>query len=412
MNDILPQEAQQRAEVASILSRTYARWGFIPIECPAMETIDRLLSSEGGDNEKLIFQVLRRGLQQEDYAEAIADPSRLVDLGLRFDLTVPLARFYASNYMSIPKVSKLLQQGPVWRAERPQRGRYRQFMQWDADILGSEEGLAEIELISSTAEAILALGLDNFVVRFNDRRLLKALISSVGIETEASNEALILIDKLDKIGVAGIRKELSQRGFNSRSIQLLVQKIEPFIDSKAASIGAGLEQLQLDIESTIVTSMEQIFSEVLFHAKNYSIVFDPTLVRGMGYYTGPIFEIQVPGYSASIAGGGRYDGMIGRFLGKEVPACGLSLGFDRLVALLGDKVITDSTHRKLLLLFAPEDARTALTQAAELRKQGWDVNAIHREKNTKKQIADYQVVGFTHFAILNPSGETTTHAIE
>ncbi len=403
MNDILPLDAQQREAMIQTILPVYAKWGFVSIECPAMENIDRLIGSDGGDNEKLVFQVLRRGLQEADYAANAAQPLSLVDMGLRYDLTVPMARFYASHHSHLPSVSKFLQYGSVWRAERPQKGRFRQFMQWDADIVGATEGLPEIELLSCSSEALLALGLENFTIRFNDRRVLKALVESVGIEEKRHDEAFIVIDKLDKVGLEGIAKEMHERSFADEAVNGLVEKIAPFLESKAGSIEAGLEQLKIDIAEDTRHALQQVFSTVQQQSQRYSIVFDPTLVRGMGYYTGQIFEIEYAGYSFSIAGGGRYDGMIGRFLQKDVPACGFSLGFDRILTILKDKNLWPASieRRKLLFLVPKSEEIVALKQANELRSQGWDVSMVIKIKNTKRQIQEFKDIGFTHFTVFN-----------
>jgi histidyl-tRNA synthetase len=414
MNDILPVDAQRRQEIIQTLIPVYAKWGFVPVDCPAMENIDRLIGSDGGDNEKLVFQVLRRGLDKSDYEAAIFEPLKMVDMGLRFDLTVPLARFYASNYNDLPKVSKFLQYGTVWRAERPQKGRFRQFMQWDADIVGDFEGLPEIEIILCTSEALLALGLSNFVVRFNDRRVLKALVDSVGIEPTRHSEAFVVIDKLDKIGIDGIKKEMEERGFNLASITKLIQKIAPFLVSKAESIESGLHQLQINLDDKTAETMKEVFDEVSRYTSNYSIVFDPTLVRGMGYYTGQIFEIEYGDYPFSIAGGGRYDGMIGRFLGRDIPACGFSLGFDRILTILNDKNIWPSNgeRKKLVLLIEKESVSNALKHSYELRSQGWDVSIVLKVKNIKKQLEEYRAIGFSHFCILGNFDAIEIRSIE
>jgi len=413
MNDVLPVAAQRREALIRQLTPIYSKWGFMPIECPAMENIDRLMGSNGGDNEKLIFQVLRRGLDASDYERSLAEPGTLIDMGLRYDLTVPLARFYASNNSQLPRVCKFLQYGSVWRAERPQKGRFRQFMQWDADIIGAEEGLAEIELLLCTAEALAAIGLQGFVIRHNDRRILRALMNSVGITDDRHEEAFITIDKLDKIGIGGVEKEMLERNFSPNSVTQLVNKLAPFIHAKATSIEGGLDALNINLEDETRTVMSEVFNQVKANINGGSIVFDPTLVRGMGYYTGQIFEVEYEGYSFSIAGGGRYDGMIGRFLGKNVPACGFSLGFDRILTILTDKDMWPNTNKseKLILLAQKNDISHALKRANTLRAEGWDVNLEFKAKNVKNQLLEYKAVGYSHFSIVDASGSSEIRVI-
>lgn len=404
MNDVLPVAAGRREDVIRTLTPIYAKWGFLPIETPAMEDIDRLVGSDGGDNVKLVFQVMRRGLRPESYQKALDDLKTLVDLGMRFDLTVPMARFYATNQSQLPRVSKFLQYGSVWRAERPQKGRFRQFMQWDADIVGAKEGLPEIELILCSSEALSALGLKGAVIRINDRRVLKALVHSVGIDEARHNEAFIIIDKLDKVGLEGIEKEMLEKDFGEEATQQLVNKLKPFLDQKVADIEEGLASLNIELDEEVKGALLTVFNEVKSNGVDCSIVFDPTLVRGMGYYTGQIFEVGFEDYSFSIAGGGRYDGMIGRFLGRDVPACGFSLGFDRILTILEDKDMwPDANQRKrMVLLVDKRDVSAGIKYAIELRQQdSTDVSIEIKAKNTKQQIEEYKKVGFTHFCMFN-----------
>ena len=405
MNDVLPVSAQRREDIIRLLTPVYTKWGFAPIETPAMEKIERLIGSDGGDNEKLVFQVLRRGLEKKDYEQAVVEPKKIVDMGLRYDLTVPMARFYASNHANLPTVCKFLQYGSVWRAERPQKGRFRQFMQWDADIIGATEGLPEIQLLLCSSEALQALGFEGFTIRFNDRRVLKALVQSVGIEEARQDEAFVVIDKLDKVGIEGIEKEMSERGFEQEVIAQLVEKLSPFLHAKASSIESGLEQLKIDLDTETVETMKLVFNEVKNNASDFSIVFDPTLVRGMGYYTGQIFEIAYGGYSFSIAAGGRYDGMIGRFLGKDTPACGFSLGFDRIITILEDKGVWPSVNqrKKMVLLIQKKDLGEAIKYSRAQRNEACDISIELKAKNIKRQLEEFKSIGFTHFCLFDPS---------
>ena len=407
MNDVLPLVASRKESMIRRLTPIYRQWGFSPIECPAMENLDRLLGSDGGDNEKLLFQVLKRGLEEKHYQAAIDNPKSLVDLGLRYDLTVPMARFYASNQGQLPSNCKFLQFGPVWRAERPQKGRFRQFMQWDADIVGTNAGLPEIELLLCSSEALAALGLSDFTIRINDRRLLRALIESVGIETDRYAEACITIDKLDKIGLDGVKQELLSREFSSNSVENLVEKLAWFIDGNITSLDEGLQKLDLKLEPSVLEQLQLVFNQVSQNISSGKLQFDPTLVRGMGYYTGQIFEVQYGEYGFSIAGGGRYDGMIGRFLNRDIPACGFSLGFDRILTVLTEenKWPEDQQQQKLLLLTQNDTLPQALQYANTLRNKDWDVSIELKIKNVKKQIEEYKSLGYSHFSFFNVDGE-------
>lgn len=405
MKDTLPLETIRKNSVVEALESVYLKWGFLPIECPALENIDRLIGSGGGDNEKMVFQVLKRGISQEKL-KSTSDVTALVDLGLRYDLTVPLARFYASNAGKLPSRIKVLQSGAVWRAERPQKGRFRQFMQWDADIIGVEEGFPEIELICCTAEALRAIDLSGFRVRINDRRILSELVKSAGVAEDKVDSAFITIDKLDKIGIEGVKSELENRGMPQRSVGLIASKIEPFLSTECIDIQEGLEILGLDVSEDVVSSLYDVYNQVKDHADNwnYQITFDATLVRGMGYYTGQIFEIDYGDYSFSIAGGGRYDGMIGKYLGRDVPACGFSLGFDRILTILEEESRWPRNPTKSLVVLASnEETSSAFSIAQDFRRKGWQVSVDRPDKNTRKQLETFRELGFTHFVRVNNS---------
>ncbi|MEN9993088.1 MAG: hypothetical protein RLY83_658, partial [Actinomycetota bacterium] len=303
MRDFLPEDKRARDLVLSKIRSTYEARGYQEIETPALEDIAKLTSGQGGDNEKLAFRVMKRGAELD---EALASSGELADLGLRYDLTVPLTRYYATNRISLPTVFKAIQTGPVWRAERPQKGRYRQFVQCDIDIIGDASGLAEIDLLTSSLAALDALGLSDAVIRVNHRSLLVSLLDSLGVASADQGSAMISIDKLDKIGADGVASELDERF------------------GVGAAFSAWISALDV---SVIPAELSEIFSVV----DASRLKFDPTLVRGMGYYTGPIFEIEHPGSGSSIGGGGRYDGMVGRWLGTDAPAVGISIGFERAV---------------------------------------------------------------------------------
>ncbi len=334
MRDLLPADVAVRDHVLESISAVYRRYGYQRIETPALENIGRLQSGEGADNEKLIFEVLKRGLPPE---VAAGTPVReLVDLGLRYDLTVPLTRFYGNNHASLPLPFRSLQVGPVWRAERPQRGRYRQFYQCDIDMIGEPSVLAEAELIEATSEALASIGLAGTTIRVSDRRFLAALAADAGVPEPSWGAFFITVDKLDKIGWDGVRSELVELGFPAARVSAVVEKIQGLADVPAGKLAEvlaeSLPELPAEVSedlSVTAASLERLAAE-----RPLSWQFDPTLVRGMGYYTGQVFEIMHPDMSGSVAGGGRYDKLIGRSLGHDVPACGFSIGFERIVDLL------------------------------------------------------------------------------
>jgi len=332
MRDFLPRDKEHRDQVLHTIESTYHRHGFESIETPAMEDFDTLHSGLGGDNEKLSFHIQKRGLSTEDLQQA-SSPEELSDLGLRFDLTVPLARFYASNHGALPSVFRSFHTGPVWRAERPQKGRYRQFVQADIDTLGEPSTLAEVEILLATADALERLGVDGWSLRINDRRLLTEALGASGIAPEEQPVAMIVIDKIDKVGVEGVLSELAERlssGWSSSRIEaMLGGSLEGFDQGAIASLMGDTPA-----SYAVATELVNWVSQVSTLLDPGVVVFDPTLVRGMGYYTSSIFEISHPALGGSLGGGGRYDGMISRFLGREVPAVGMSLGFERLLEVL------------------------------------------------------------------------------
>jgi len=370
MRDLLPVEKARREQVLEHIRQVYRSRGFQEIETPALEELSRLTSGQGGENEKLVFKVLKRG---EELDRAMTDGSELADLGLRFDLTVPLTRYFASNHSKLPRVLKAVQIGSVWRAERPQKGRYRQFLQCDIDVLGDESELAELELITASLAALDAIGITNATIRVNDRRVLARTLNSLGIT--AQEKAMIAIDKLDKIGLSGVQEEIEQT----------------YGSEVAKSVAEWLQQTQ---EMSIPTELSWI-SKLANPSK---VRFDPTLVRGMGYYTGAIFEIEHPSSSSSIGGGGRYDNMVGKWSGIQTPATGISLGIERILDLLGES----EKDEKSLVLLVEDDYAAALKAQAELIEQGWKVRIEKAAKNTKAQLSELSEQGFSSFAQFKP----------
>jgi histidyl-tRNA synthetase len=405
MRDLLPDQVERREHAAGKILAAYDRFGFRRVETPALEHIALLSSGEGGDNEKLIYKVMKRG-DKLDLAAATG-PDDLVDYGLRYDLTVPLARFYAEHAAELPAPFRSIQIGPVWRAERPQKGRYRQFTQCDIDVLGDASVLAEIELIRATVTALADLGLKGLRVRLNDRRLLSAFVEGCGFAPERVGEVFITIDKLDKIGVNGVRKELLSKEHPTRAVEAALEVLTCVaegqtdealerwrsamsLDDDGASVERGLHQIR-DIGGRSLP-------------EGATIDIDPTLVRGMGYYTGAIFEVTMEGYPFSMAGGGRYDEMIGRISGRMVPACGFSIGFERVVMVLEDQGISPSRERRhvALLYGADTDFGEVMERSSALRAERYSVTTVLRRKKMGKQIDELQAQGFDGFVVLEP----------
>ncbi len=388
MKDILPQEMEIRDYVIGLIKETYGTFGFSSIETPCVEHIESLSSKQGGENEKLIFKILKRGEKLKlESAESEAD---LVDSGLRYDLTVPLSRYYANNSDKLGAPFKALQIGNVWRADRPQRGRFRQFMQCDIDILGEPSYLAEIELILATTTLLGRLDFKNFTVRINDRKILKAMAGYCGFAREDYDNVFILLDKMDKIGADGVKAELLEAGYEPEAVEKCMNLFET-VTNDISGIRYLKETLGDFLETGTAEDLETIISTVEgVKEAEFCIAFDPTLVRGMGYYTGPIFEISMDEFGSSVGGGGRYDEMIGKFIGKDTCACGFSIGFERIIMLLLEREFTvPSAKRKKAYLIekkvGPEQMKDILKLAADERKQGVRVSVNVMKKNKKFQ---------------------------
>ncbi len=406
MRDLLPADVAVRDHVLESISAVYRRYGYQRIETPALENIGRLQSGEGADNEKLIFEVLKRGLPPE---VAAGTPVReLVDLGLRYDLTVPLTRFYGNNHASLPLPFRSLQVGPVWRAERPQRGRYRQFYQCDIDMIGEPSVLAEAELIEATSEALASIGLAGTTIRVSDRRFLAALAADAGVPEPSWGAFFITVDKLDKIGWDGVRSELVELGFPAARVSAVVEKIQGLADVPAGKLAEVLAESlpELPAEVSEDLSLTAASLERLAAERPLSWQFDPTLVRGMGYYTGQVFEITHPDMSGSVAGGGRYDKLIGRSLGTDVPACGFSIGFERIVDLLSREQSRDAVA---VLVEGDVAVADALAVAREMRElsgvsgffgAGRVVEVVRRSGKFGAQLKRLEAAGFGGFVVV------------
>ena len=400
MKDILPEEMQIRDYVISVIKETYANFGFTSIETPCVENIENLSNKQGGENEKLIFKILKRG--EKLNLETAESEKDLVDGGLRYDLTVPLVRFYSNHANELPSPFKALQMGNVWRADRPQRGRYRQFMQCDIDILGEPSNLAEIELILATTTTLGKLGFKNFQIRINERRILKAMAAYSGFPEEAYDSVFITLDKMDKIGLAGVETELLENGFAKESVD---KYLALFKGMEEASDGLSYlsEELGDFLDEEVKISLQEIMESVgATKSSDFELVFDPTLVRGMSYYTGTIFEIAMPEFGGSCGGGGRYDKMVGKFTGNDVPACGFSIGFERIILLLmesGFKV--PSQPKKVAYLIEKgipsQELCKVIAQAQEERKEGLQVLVVRMNKNKKFQKEQLTKEGYTEF---------------
>ena len=398
MRDIMPAEMEIRDYVIGLIKDTYRTFGFSSIETPCVEHIENLCSKQGGDNEKLIFKILKRGEKLKiDEAKEEAD---LVDGGLRYDLTVPLSRYYANHANELPSPFKALQMGNVWRADRPQRGRFRQFMQCDIDILGEPSNLAEIELILATTSVLGKLDFHNFTIRINDRRFLKAMAAYSGFEEKDYDSVFITLDKMDKIGLEGVAAELKENGYAEESVEKYLKLFEE-ITGDVEGVRMCKEKLQGFLPAEAADGLEMIIRCVEQEKEaDFRMKFDPTLVRGMSYYTGTIFEISMDEFGGSVGGGGRYDEMIGKFTGQDTPAVGFSIGFERIVMLLlerGYQVPGDREKKAYLLekKISQEKLLEVLDQARAERAAGRQVMIMNMKKNKKFQKEQLAEQGYT-----------------
>lgn len=400
MKDILPEEMKIRDYCIRIIKETYGQFGFTSIETPCVENIANLSSKQGGDNEKLIFKILKRG--EKLNVEAAATEEEVVDSGLRYDLTVPLVRFYSNNAAQLPSPFKALQMGNVWRADRPQRGRYRQFMQCDIDILGEPSNLAEIELILATTTTLGRLGFRNFRIRINERRILKAMAACSGFPEESYDSVFITLDKMDKIGLEGVEKELLENGFAPESVDRYLSLFQGLEDAEDG-VKYLVDTLGDFLDAEVAENLQEIISSVRStQNSDFEIVFDATLVRGMSYYTGTIFEIAMPEFGGSCGGGGRYDKMVGKFTGNDVPACGFSIGFERIVLLLMERGFrVPESHGQVAYLIEKgvggEELCKIIAQAQDARREGTQVLVARMNKNKKFQKEQLKNEGYEEF---------------
>ena len=401
MKDILPQEMQIRDYVLNQIKETYRGFGFSSIETPCVEHIENLLSKQGGDNEKLIFKVLKRG--EKLNLEAAETENDLADSGLRYDLTLPLSRYYSNNAANLPSPFKALQIGSVWRADRPQKGRYRQFVQCDIDIFGDATSQAEIELVLATTTALKKICPNNqFEVRINDRKILRAMAVYSGFPEEDIKKVFITVDKMDKIGVDGVRAELVENGYSEETADKYLELMGQ-VTGDADGVRRMGEILSGVLEDGAAENLAEIMDTVMsVSGGGFGLKFDPTLVRGMGYYTGTIFEVAMEGFGGSVAGGGRYDKMVGRFTGMDTPACGFSIGFERIVGILMDAgfVVPEKNAREAWMYekgMGMERLSEILKEAMAARAEGKTVLVTQMNKNKKFQKEQLGKEGYTEF---------------
>lgn len=395
-NDYLPKEVRIRDYLQEVILKTYQAGGFERITTPILEDMENLDKSDGGENLGLIFKILKRGdkltkaLEQKQY-------DQLSDVGLRYDLTLPLSRYYANNRAKLVLPFKCIQMDRVYRAERPQKGRLREFMQCDIDIIGTSSPGAEVELIHTTTKALMALGLKNFTVKINDRRILHGILSNAGFREEEQDSVCIVFDKLDKIGAEGVQEELLEKGFQKEpvdNLMKLLQKEEITLDTveELCEENQGIENLRY-----IIDTVEKVSSGA------YQVVYDMSLVRGQGYYTGTVFEVAADGFRGAIAGGGRYDNLIGKFTKESIPAVGFSIGFERLFGILMDQDYQIPEEKKrVALLYGTGEFQDAMIKAEELRKD-YQVALFEKPKKVGKYLDKLKEQGYAYFYIMNQS---------
>ena len=398
-NDYLPAEVLVRDYLQSVILQTYRSCGFERITTPIIEDVENLDKSDGGENLNLIFKIMKRG-EKLDEALAEKDPAALADMGLRYDLTLPLTRYYANNRAKLPNPFKVIQIDRVYRAERPQKGRLREFVQCDIDIIGSSSCTAEVELICTTAKALLNIGFTNFKIRMNDRRLLRSIIMDAGFAETDCDSVCISLDKLDKIGPEGVAEELRGKGFGETAVGRLMESVgrSPFtLDDAQALLG----------ELDSIRSLRKIMDAANdLAAGRYAVEYDMTLVRGQGYYTGTVFEIESPEFRGAIGGGGRYDNLIGKFLGESIPAVGFSIGFERIASILLDgKYAMPSLREKKAVIYTEDNFQAALRRAEAMRADGsCDVALVEAQKKLGKLFARLEESGFSS-CIIEATGE-------
>jgi histidyl-tRNA synthetase len=395
MRDLLPAEQQLRDSIQSQILAVYRAAGFARISTPMLEDAENLDKSDGGDNLNLIFKVLKRG-EKLDEALASGDPKQLSDMGLRYDLTLPLSRYYAANRASLPTPFKVIQTDRVFRAERPQKGRLREFVQCDIDILGDESPNAELELIDVTTRALLKIGFTGFTVNINDRRILRGMLAAMGFAADTLDSVCITFDKMDKIGAAGVEAELTEKGLPASAVRALAD----FIAAGDVTLDAVAARCA---DPAVANDLKYVLSAAeKLAGGRFAVAYCPSLVRGQGYYTGMVFEVNCPQFSGAVAGGGRYDNMVGKFLGQQVPAVGFSIGFERVCGILLEQGYqVPGARPRVALLYTPEqDFAEVLAKAEQLRAHS-DVTILPQAKKAGKQFAQLEAEGYASAAFLD-----------
>lgn len=390
--DYLPKEAQLRDYLQNIILETYRDAGFMRITTPIIEDAQNLDKSDGGENLNLIFKILKRGDKLTKALSSDPDEKSLCDMGLRYDLTLPLSRYYANNRNELMAPFKVIQMDRVYRAERPQKGRLREFMQCDIDIIGNASTDAEVELILTTTKALKRIGIDQFTVKINDRRILKSIFSYAGFAEEDNEKLAIIFDKLDKIGLEGVEKEMQDAAFDPEAISRFLSLFE--------SGNLTIDTIASVCDASYVNDVKHIMDTVKAASDNaFDIVFTPSLVRGQGYYTGTIFEVEAEGYSGACAGGGRYDNLIGKFLNEDIPAVGFSIGFERIFGILMEKEYTIPGQKKRIALFYNEEDYINALKEAETLRQNYMVSVFNRPKKLGKFLGKLEAQEFDGYRV-------------
>lgn len=394
--DFGPKQMELREYLMDKITASYKKRGFTKIQTPVIENIDLLLGSEGGENLQMIFKIMKRGEKLKLDKEGLSELD-LADMGLRYDLTLPLSRFYANSKADLPTPFKAIQMGEVFRAERPQKGRFRSFVQCDIDIIGDETSAAEMELLDTTAKTLYDLDFKDFTICINDRRILSGIIEFSGFSTDDINSVCITLDKLDKVGKGGVKEELEKKGYD---VAAVVKLMDVLAQMEEATI---LELEKFDIDKKVLEDLNEVVETVTTLSDGkYKVEFDPSLVRGMGYYTGMIFEAKYGSFGSSIAGGGRYDKMIGKLTNEDVPAVGFSIGFERIITILEEEGFEiPKAEQKIAFLYNPEEDKMVdvIKAANQFRDEGKTVNIVVKAKKFGKQLKRLEAQGFDSFCV-------------
>lgn len=402
-NDYNSNEAEIRDYLQDKILSVYRNYGYDRIVTPILEDSQNLDKSEGGDNLNLVFKILKRG-QKLESAMAKGSSDDLTDIGLRYDLTLPLSRYVANNQGKLVYPFKVIQMGTVYRAERPQKGRLREFTQCDIDVIGSSSPNIEIELLHVASEALIAIGIKRFTVKVNDRRVLKSMLQGMGFANDQLDSVCISFDKLDKIGVDGVCDELTGKDFSKAAIDQLKQQLESGDFTLAAMADRISEKQAADNLRHIIDESERLaqINKGKYDDVDYNVVFDPSLVRGQGYYTGTVFEIESKEFRGAIAGGGRYDDLIGKFIKNDVPAVGISIGFERIFSILMDNNFTVPNQKKKIAMFYEPDQFHEAFQEAEAIRDQYTVSLLERPKKMGPyldKLKERGITGFLNFGV-------------